>query len=44
MIFDPTQIDHLSLDESNNFAFSGMVVHVLKSGERYNLKSRTLIR
>lgn len=44
MIFDPTKIDHASLDNNNNFAFSGMVVHVLKSGQRFNLKSRTPVR
>jgi cyanophycinase len=44
MIYDPTGIKDITVDSSDNFAFSNMRVHVLKAGQRFDLKTKNVLR
>jgi cyanophycinase len=44
MIIAPPDISQISKDGNDNFAFHGMVIHVLKSGQKYDLKNKTVIQ
>ena len=44
IIYDPQNVKNIQTDDHHNFAAQNLTMHILKSGQRYNLKTRKVLR
>jgi len=43
MIFDPTQSKNIKMDKNDNLSAENIIIHILQSGQKFDLKSKKVI-
>jgi len=44
IVYDPQDVKNIETDDHHNFSEQNLVLHILKSGQRYNLKTRKVLQ